>query len=73
MGRIESALQLVIVDADVLIAAVLHQKALRNGAQMHKAQALIQVAGMDIVFHHGVELEQLEPGCQCACFERALR
>ena len=62
MGRIERALQLVIVDADVLIAAVLHLKALWNGAQMHKAQALIQVAGMDVVLHHGVELEQLEPG-----------
>ena len=39
---------------------VLHAEALRDHAQRLEAQTLIEMPGMDIAFHHGVELHEPE-------------
>ncbi len=49
-----------VIWADILEAAVLHAEALRYGAKLHKSEALVKVAGMDIALHHGIELQNTE-------------
>ena len=46
-----------IVGTDVFKVSVLHPKAVRDHAQLHKAEPLVQMTGVDIAFHHGVELQ----------------
>ena len=45
-----------IVGTDILIVTVLHAESLRDDAQLYEAQTLVEVAGMDIGSHHGIEL-----------------
>ena len=40
--------------------SVLHPKAAGDGSKPHKAQPLIQMTGMEVTLHDGVELENTE-------------
>ena len=53
---------------DVLVVPVLHAEALWDNTELSKAQSLIQVQGMEIGDHNGIELEDAEtkPG---TCFQ----
>ena len=49
-----------IVWANILVVSVLHPKAAGDGSKPHKAQPLIQMTGMEVTLHDGVELENTE-------------
>ena len=51
-------------EEDVLVVAVLHEEALGDSAQAGETQALVEVQGVDVCCHDGVELEdaEAEPG-----------
>lgn len=53
-------LQWDVEEDDVLVVAVLHEEALGDSAQAGEAQALIEVQGVDVCGHDGVELEDAE-------------
>ena len=50
-----------IVRTDIFIMPVLHEKAIRDRAQLYKSQPLIQVSRVDIVFHDCIKLKDPEP------------
>lgn len=51
-----TALQFLIVGADILVAPAFHADPTENDHQLGKAQLLVQVAGMQAGRHHRVEL-----------------
>ena len=59
-GRADRALQFVIVKADILVRAVLHPEAAGDGSEQSEAKPFIQVTGVNIVLHNGVELQEPE-------------
>ena len=59
-GRADRVLQFVIVKADILVRAVLHPEAAGDGSEQSEAKPFIQMAGVDVVFHNGVELQKTE-------------
>ena len=64
-------LQGVVIQADILEGAVLHPEAIGDGSDIHKAKPLVQVSGVDVVFHHSVELHQGK--AQSFCLSQAVR
>ena len=59
-GRADRVLQFVIVKADILVRAVLHPEAAGDGSEQSEAKPFIQVTGVNIVLHNGVELQEPE-------------
>ena len=53
-------LQYIVIQTDILIGSIFHQKAIGNRSHQHEAKTFIQVPGMNIVFYYGIELHQLE-------------
>lgn len=51
-----TALQFLVVGADILVASAFHAEPTENDHQLGKAQPLVQVAGMQVGRHHRVEL-----------------
>ena len=50
-------LQCVIIRTDIFKMSVLHPEACRNRSKLYKAQALIQMPGMHVGFHHSIKLQ----------------
>ena len=55
-----SELQLVIVRADVFVMSVLHSETFRDGSELDKPEAFVQVPRMRVTFDDGVELQYPE-------------
>ena len=53
-------LQRVIVQADVLIGAILHTEAARNRAKLYKSESFIQMSGMYIGGYDRIKLQHPE-------------
>jgi len=51
--------------------AVLHPKPLGDGPELVKTDTLVEMPGMDIAFHHGVELQDQES--EPFCFPNAVQ
>ena len=49
-----------IVRTDVLIASVLHKKALRNCSELNKAEFFIKATSRSVGLYNGVELQNLK-------------
>lgn len=52
-----TALQFVVVRADVFVMAVFHSKPFRDGAEQDKSETFVQVARMSVAFDNGIELQ----------------
>lgn len=59
-GCADRVLQFVIVKADILVRAVFHPEAAGDGSEQSEAKPFIQVTGVNIVLHNGVELQEPE-------------
>lgn len=46
-----------IVQADVLICSVLHAESTRHRPDLYEPEPFIQMPGVDVVFHNGIELQ----------------
>ena len=55
-----SELQLVIVRADVFVMSVLHSETFRDGSELDKPEAFVQVPRMRVAFDDGIELQNSE-------------
>ncbi len=56
----QKPLQLIIVRANVLKVSVLHAEALGDRAELDKAEALVEMAGVEVRRHDSVELHHAE-------------
>ena len=52
--------QLVIIQADIIEGSVFHPKSPRKSSEMHKSESFIQMAGVNIALHNGIELQNTE-------------
>ena len=59
-GGFPFVLKRVIVQADILEGTVFHPECPGNHADPDKAKPLVQIPGMEIVLHHGVELQDVK-------------
>ena len=66
-----NVLEVDIQEDNVLVVAVLHEEALGDAAQAGEAEALIEVEGMDVGGHNGIELKDAEAKA-CANGQRVL-
>ena len=49
-----------IVQADVLISSVLHAESTRHRPDLYEPEPFIQMPGVDVVFHNGIELQDIK-------------
>ena len=66
-GGFPFALKRVIVQADILEGTVFHPEYPGNHADPDKAKPLVQMPGMEIILHHGVELQDVKAQLFCLC------
>ena len=65
MQSVFKLLELNIIRADIFIMSVLHPKAVRDNAELSKAEPLIQMSGVDIALNDRVELHYLKAKSFC--------
>ena len=53
-------LQFVIVRANVFVMSVLHSETFRDGSELDKPEAFVQVSRMRVAFDDGIELQNSE-------------
>ena len=62
--RVYSLSKFVIIWADIFIASILHAKALRDYAELHKAQPLIKMPRMDVRSNDCIKLQNSKSMCR---------